>query len=56
MMKLIPRGYREDSTMRQGGQIVVEMPQWVSNMGLEWLHELVLRAEELGRTKASRQG
>lgn len=54
-MKMIP-GYREDSTVRQGGQIAAEMPQWISSMGLEWLHELVLRVEELGKAKAPRQG
>jgi hypothetical protein len=56
MMKMFPRGYREGSIVRQSGQLAVSIPQWVSELGLEWLHELLLRWEALLKPKAPRQG
>lgn len=56
MMKLSQSVYRESSTMRSGSQFAAATPQWISGMGLEWLHDLVLRAEELAKAKTPRQG
>lgn len=55
MMKMFPKGYCEESVAYRRGQLI-DVPQWVSGMGLEWLYEIVLRFEELLRTKAPRQG
>ncbi len=40
--------------MQQSRQIGVRVPEWVSSMGLEWLYELLSRADELGGAKAAR--
>lgn len=55
-MKMFPRGYRETPTARRSGQLAVDLPQWVSTMGLEWLYEILSRFEALLKTKAPRQG
>lgn len=55
-MKMFPRGYQENPMTRRRGQLAVDLPQWVSTMGLEWLYEILLRFEALLKTKAPRQG
>jgi len=56
MMKLSQSVYREGSTMRSSSHCATAMPQWISEMGLEWLHDLILRTEELVKAKTPRQG
>lgn len=56
MMKMFPKGYCEEAVARRRSQLTIDVPQWVSSMGLEWLYEILLRFEELLRTKAPRQG
>jgi hypothetical protein len=53
-MKTMQRIYREELMVRHGEQLAETMPQWISAMGLEWLHDLVLRSEDLLKGKFSR--
>jgi hypothetical protein len=46
---------RQDGlTLSQGEQLVAAMPQWISAMGLEWLHELLIKLEFLLKGKVPR--
>jgi hypothetical protein len=54
-LKTLQRVYRDELTLPQHEQLVASMPQWVTAMGLEWLHELLLKIEILLKGKAPRQ-
>lgn len=42
------------STIAQPDEFEARMPQWISEIGLEWLYELILWSENLWRTKLTR--
>jgi hypothetical protein len=53
-LKPLQRAFHDGLNVPQTEQLVAAMPQWVSTMGLEWLHEFLLKIEFLLKGKASR--
>jgi UDP-N-acetyl-D-mannosaminuronic acid transferase (WecB/TagA/CpsF family) len=48
--------YCQPSILERPMQLSSATPQWVSTMGLEWLHDLLLQSNDLWKRRLTRQG
>jgi hypothetical protein len=53
-LKPLQRGYQANLTVTPTEQFAATIPSWISAMGLEWLHEFLLKIELLLKGKLSR--